>query len=696
MRKILSFIFLICFALSPVILSAQPANDDCYNPIIIKDVKNWCSQVGEFTNVGATPSSYGKPNCFTNVSHDVWFAFTALATDVVITITGKSSKNPGGTLLFPEAALYNGYCGGTIGELECITDTKANSVIEMYQGGLFVGATYLIRVDGRATSEGTFQICINNYNPPADPQSDCSQAAILCDKTPFVVQSVQGAGKDTSELNGAPCFSGGASLNNEMNSTWFTWKCQKAGSLTFTLKPNKIDDDLDFVLYELPNGLGNCTGKKIVRCMASGDNVYPSKCMGPTGLREGETDVEEPAGCGLSSQNNFLAPLQMEVGKCYALVINNFTSTATGFSVEMGGLGEFEGPTPGFTWDPDTVKCLEPINFIDQSSYSIGNITNWEWSFGEGALPQTAVGQGPHNVVFQSYGIKYPTLTITTDLGCKVTLTKETYIDVCCLPGDNFEVGLDSIVEPSCHGLSDGAMFFSATGGTPWYKYSIDGENFTGATAIGGLASGNYTVQAIDSHGCEDEIDVKINQPPILLVDAGEDQTIDLGYGALITATTFPFDRPVAISWSSLNDTSAFCKTCFSFDVIPPGTTTYVANIIDSTGCVASDEITIFVNDKKPIFVPNAISPNGDGYNDGFTLYGGVAARKINLLRVYSRWGSLIFEAQDIDLNQPKLGWDGTFEGKICNPGVYVFYAEVSFVDNKTKIFKGDINLLRL
>ena len=111
---------------------------------------------------------------------------------------------------------------------------------------------------------------------------------------------------------------------------------------------------------------------------------------------------------------------------------------------------------------------------------------------------------------------------------------------------------------------------------------------------------------------------------------------------------------------------------------------------------MASDEITIFVNDKKPIFVPNAISPNGDGYNDGFTLYGGVAARKINLLRVYSRWGSLIFEAQDIDLNQPKLGWDGTFEGKICNPGVYVFYAEVSFVDNKTKIFKGDINLLRL
>ena len=146
MRKILSFIFLICFALSPVILSAQPANDDCYNPIIIKDVKNWCSQVGEFTNVGATPSSYGKPNCFTNVSHDVWFAFTALATDVVITITGKSSKNPGGTLLFPEAALYNGYCGGTIGELECITDTKANRPKQKRRGKIKIWVSYNIKI----------------------------------------------------------------------------------------------------------------------------------------------------------------------------------------------------------------------------------------------------------------------------------------------------------------------------------------------------------------------------------------------------------------------------------------------------------------------------------------------------------------------------------------------------------------------
>ncbi len=691
-----NFIFIIYFSffIYAGTAFAQPVNDDCFNPILLKDVTEWCSETGEFTNVGATPSTYGSPNCFTNVSHDVWFAFTAVATDVVITISGKTSQNPGGTLQFPEAALYNGFCGGMLGELECTTD-DGNSIIELYQSGLFVGSTYLIRVDGRVNFTGSFEICINNYNPPADPKSDCPDAAVLCDKSPFVVQSVKGSGVDGSELDNALCFSNGASLNNEMNSTWFTWKCKTPGSLTFTLTPNKINDDLDFVLFELPNGLGNCANKQILRCMASGDNFYPSKCMGPTGLKEGETDTEEPAGCGLASQSNFLSPLQMEQGKTYALVINNFTSTGTGFSVQWGGTGEFEGPEADFTWDPDTVKCLEPINFIDQSSFGIGNITGWAWSFGEDASPFNAQGPGPHQLIYNSFGQKFVTLVVTSDLGCKVTTTKEVFIEVCCLPGDNFSMSLDSLVEPTCNGYADGALYFSGAGGNPWYKYSTDGEFYTGASAIGGLTSGTYSIFGIDSHGCKDSFDVKINQPPLLTVDAGLDQTVDLGYKALISASTYPFNRPVALNWSSLNDTSQFCKTCFSIEVLPPGTTSYIATIIDSTGCMASDEVTIFVVDKKPIYVPNAISPNGDGYNEGFTLFGGVAAKKINLLRVYNRWGALIFETRDIDLNQPKLGWDGTVNGKRLNPDVYVFYAEVSFVDNKTVVFKGDINLLK-
>ncbi|HMG14918.1 MAG TPA: gliding motility-associated C-terminal domain-containing protein [Saprospiraceae bacterium] len=689
----LLLLIVLCIFYNSADVTAQVSNDDCFNPILLNDVTDWCSTTGEFTNVGSTASTYGAPSCFTNVSNDVWFAFTAVATDIVITISGKTQTQPGGTLQFPEAALYEGFCGGVISELQCTTD-QGDGIIQLYKGGLFVGTKYLIRVDGRVNLVGTFQICLNNYNPPDVPQSDCPKAAVLCDKSAFVVKSVVGAGQDIKELNDATCFNTGTTTNYESNSTWFTWVCETPGPLTFTLTPDKIDDDLDFVIYELPNGVHNCQGKIIQRCMASGDFNFPSKCMGPTGLKDGETDVDEPSGCGLSSQDNYLAPLIMTKGTAYALVVNNFTSTNTGFSVKFGGESTFEGPDINFTWDPDTVKCLEEITFTDSSTFALGNIIGWNWSFGEDALAQTATGIGPHTIIYNSWGPKFVTLVTTSNLGCKRTKTKELYIEVCCLPGDNFQVKLDSFIEPHCHGFDDGQLFFSGTGGNPWYKYSVDDLNFTGATAIGGLTSDNYQIHGVDSHGCRDSIDVFLDEPLIVLVNAGEDQTVDLGYTALINASTYPFNHDFKMLWTSATD-SMFCDTCFNIEVLPPGTTTYKTTIVDDTGCMAMDEITIFVKDKKPVYIPNAFSPNGDGYNEGFTAFGSVAARRINLLRVYSRWGELVFETKNIELNQPKLGWDGLFNGKALNPGVYVYYIEINFVDNKNVLYKGDINLLK-
>ena len=426
MKKLLLLIPTSVF-LSLTIFS-QVSNDDCSNPIVLGDVQDWCSQTGAFSNVNATPSLNNVPGCFSNISNDVWFEFTAIAKDIVITITGKSLTNPGGSLLSPEAALYYTYCDPMGDQLLACQEDNNNGIIELYHSGLYVGEKYLIRVDGKDLLTGTFQLCIKNYNIPQLPNSDCPTAAILCDKSAFAVQSVKGAGNDKLEMDDALCFSNGSSFGVEMNSTWFCWKARDTGSLTFSLTPNKVDDDLDFVLYELPNGIGNCTGKNVLRCMASGDNVYPSKCMGPTGLKEGETDIEEPAGCGLSSQSNFLAPLQMQKGKSYALVINNFTGTGTGFSLKWGGTGEFEGPTADFSWLPGTGTFQKPVVFTDETIINAANIVGWTWSFGENAVPKEASGQGPHSVIFNNYGVNHVTLIITTDSGCKVTTTKEVFI----------------------------------------------------------------------------------------------------------------------------------------------------------------------------------------------------------------------------------------------------------------------------
>ncbi len=40
--------------------------------------------------------------------------------------------------------------------------------------------------------------------------------------------------------------------------------------------------------------------------------------------------------------------------------------------------------------------------------------------------------------------------------------------------------------------------------------------------------------------------------------------------------------------------------------------------------------------------------------------------------------------------------WDGTYNGEPLSPGVYVYVAEIQFIDNDTRLlYKGDITLIK-
>lgn len=240
MKKPLLIVQLLLFHIA--VVSAQPSNDDCTNPLLISDVTSFCSPTGAFSNAGATPSTYQPANCFgTTTQNDVWFTFTPIATDVTITVRGATSGGgAGGTLRSPQVALYFGACGATINELGCDAASGSTNVAELYEGGLFVGTSYLIRVQGGGGQTGTFQLCINNYNPPVEPTSDCPRASILCDKSPFVVKSVTGAGNDNREMEDATCFDNGSPGLKESNSTWFVWTCSKSGPLEFALTSSML------------------------------------------------------------------------------------------------------------------------------------------------------------------------------------------------------------------------------------------------------------------------------------------------------------------------------------------------------------------------------------------------------------------------------------------------------------------------
>jgi outer membrane protein OmpA-like peptidoglycan-associated protein len=402
------------------LLTGQPANDHCSRAFRLSDVSDWCSSPRQFTTFAATPSGIPNPACFPSYhieqDNDVWFRFNAIATTVNISVIGDIRGNPKGTLQFPQVAVYRGSCSGGK-EIACISDSRGYHIVETFVNSLAVGETYYIRVDARNNKVGTFQLCINNYNPVPSPSSDCSSAVVLCDKSSFTVPSVQGGGRNTNEL-------GGICLQDESSSAWYKWTCEVGGSLTFTLTPVNPADDLDFALYLLPNGVEDCSLKIPLRCMASGENVNEpyvqwAPCTGPTGLSASSYDMVEEQGCN-DGDDNFLAPLTMEPGASYALLVNNYHNTGNGFSIQFEGTGTFVGPKAHFTVSKLKIETGEVL-YVKNASTFAGGIKKWDWNFGVGAMPQTASGRGPHKVEYSSTGNKSISLSVETNNGCQVT-----------------------------------------------------------------------------------------------------------------------------------------------------------------------------------------------------------------------------------------------------------------------------------
>ena len=186
-----------------------------------------------------------------------------------------------------------------------------------------------------------------------------------------------------------------------------------------------------------------------------------------------------------------------------------------------------------------------------------------------------------------------------------------------------------------------------------------------------------------------------ILQPPALEVIAEPADTIlDLGFMIDLNTVTAPGGRPVDFLWTpstGLNSTTDPNPTVTAID-----DQYYIEQITDEDGCVAFDTVHIRVNKSRPIYFPNIFSPEGATQygNDFFTGYSGPAANQINMLRIYDRWGSLIFERKDFPLNEPNLGWDGTYKGERVQ-GVFTWYALVGFIDGEELPYEGSITVVR-
>jgi len=169
--------------------------------------------------------------------------------------------------------------------------------------------------------------------------ADCVTAIDICDKKNLSVNAAGGEGTNRSEADFIACFMSSENKGQaEENSTWIKFEIAESGTLSFTITPHKTDDDIDFVVYRSLDG--SCKNMKIVRCNAAGDPsdwASHSKCLGQTGLRNGEADSSEDAGCNDTDDNAWLSPLNVLKGEKYIILISNVTSRGPGFNIDLGG-----------------------------------------------------------------------------------------------------------------------------------------------------------------------------------------------------------------------------------------------------------------------------------------------------------------------------------------------------------------------
>ena len=279
------------------------------------------------------------------------------------------------------------------------------------------------------------------------------------------------------------------------------------------------------------------------------------------------------------------------------------------------------------------------------------------------------------------------TVTITDGNGC-------TEVEVVNLfaPDELWAtIDADSV---TCYDYRDGALYVEGQGGTGPYQYSLDGENFSPTNTFLGLEVGNYATYIEDRNGCTTSISALVEGPEELSVDLGDNITINLGETANLNAVAYPPSGNYFYTWSP--EDSLTCIDCPSTDAYGLFfQTTYQVTIEDEFGCKADDYINIYVNKFRRVFVPTGFSPFTGNENDLLRTHGDEGTI-VKSFKVFDRWGELVYENNvPYPINELGIGWDGTFDGEIMNPGVFVWSLEVEYIDGASDVLKGHSTLLR-
>jgi gliding motility-associated-like protein len=239
-----------------------------------------------------------------------------------------------------------------------------------------------------------------------------------------------------------------------------------------------------------------------------------------------------------------------------------------------------------------------------------------------------------------------------------------------------------------CVQFNDASISVNPTGGTPGYTYNWSpvAGNFP---SIINLGPGSYAVTVTDLNGCSVDSSFTLDLGSVFAIEAyPADTTIKLGQ--IVQLNTVTTSGNIGnVLWQPSNGLD--CSDCISPISSPLKTITYLVTALSDSGCYAWDSVHITVIPTYEIFIPNVFTPNGDGSNDFFEVFGNKNSWKQFEIMIFDRWGEKVYESQDMNFK-----WDGFYKGVLLPPAVFVYTVNLVFLDNYVpKLYKGSITLLR-
>lgn len=331
--------------------------------------------------------------------------------------------------------------------------------------------------------------------------------------------------------------------------------------------------------------------------------------------------------------------------------------------------------------------------FCDQGVVTFENFTTKNepiissvWDFGDGT---TSTDLAPsHN--FTQPGTYIVTLNVTTQSNCSKSFSDT--IRVYRTPAATIQ-SRDTI----CLNIAEpfGGVLVNADTLTQWQWNFGNGQ--TSSEQNNGMAfatAGNYpiTLTTTNKIGCNVTTTKNIYVPPLPTATPVQDPTTIISGGGADILMNYTGN---IVSYNWLPTSRLSCTSCPTPYANPQFTTKYTVQLEDRYGCRNSGDANIVVVcGKQNFFIPNTFSPNGDGRNEIFYPKG-TGLFRIKSLRIFNRWGEVVFEKTDFAPNDPSAGWTGTYKGKAASPDAYVYTMEILCDNNDVVPVKGNVTLLR-